>query len=318
MSRGGDSVPRIVVVTRKTDLELLVHRHGTMGQARFFLETRGQKIEELERRHSLFESALHQVIAAIPLSWRRTRIDRTDLDRFVFEPQDVIVAIGQDGLVANVAKYLGGQRVIGINPDADRYDGILVPHAPSRIGALLVAALQPTAEIEARTMVEAALDDGQRLLAVNELFVGHQTHQSARYRISWNGAEERQSSSGVIITTGTGSTGWARSIHLHRVTDVVLPAPCDPSVAFFVREAFPSRATATSLTDGVMAAGQELLIVSEMNERGVVFGDGIEEDRIDFGWGMGCARAGGRGAAHAVEGLTRFALARFEALTARP
>jgi len=286
MSRGGDSVPRIVVVTRKTDLELLVHRHGTIGQARFFLETRGQKLEELERRHSLFESAMHQVIAAIPLSWRRTRIDRADLDRFVFEPQDVVVAIGQDGLVANVAKYLAGQRVIGVNPDAERYDGILVPHPPSRIGALLIAALQPAAEIEARTMVEAALDDGQRLLAVNEVFVGHQTHQSARYRIAWNGSEERHSSSGVIIATGTGSTGWARSIHRHRVTEVELPLPCDRTIAFFVREAFPSRATSAELTDGVIPAGQELLIVSEMNERGVVFGDGIEEDRIDFAWGM--------------------------------
>lgn len=286
MSEGGDSVPRIVLVTRKTDLELLVHRHGTMGQARFFLAMRGQKIEELERRHALFESALHQVIAAIPLSWRRTRLDRADLDRFVFEPQDVIVAIGQDGLVANIAKYLGGQRVIGINPDAERYDGILVPHPPSRIGGLLAAATQPSAEIEARTMVEANLDDGQRLLAVNEIFVGHQTHQSARYRIAWNGSEERQSSSGVIVATGTGSTGWARSIHLHRVTEVVLPAPCDRTVAFFVREAFPSRATSTALTDGALSEGESLLIVSEMNEHGVVFGDGIEEDRIDFAWGM--------------------------------
>lgn len=286
MSPGGDTVPRIVVVTRKTDLELLVHRHGTMGQARFFLQTRGHRIEELERRHSLFESALHQVIASIPLSWRRARIERGDLDRFVFEPADVVVAIGQDGLVANVAKYLDGQRVIGINPDPERYDGILVPHPPSRAGSLLAAAPEPSAEVEARTMVETSLDDGQKLLAVNEVFVGHQTHQSARYRIAWNGSEERQSSSGIIIATGTGATGWARSIHRHRVTDVVLPAPCEPTVAFFVREAFPSRSTQTSLTDGVVAAGQELCIVSEMNERGVVFGDGIEEDRIDFSWGM--------------------------------
>ncbi len=285
MSRPGASVPRVVIVTRRTDLELLVHRHGTRGQARFFLESRGQKLEELERRHSRFEVALHLALAAIPLEWRHTRLDRADLDRFVFEPDDIIVAIGQDGLVANVAKYLDEQRVVGLNPEPDRYDGVLVPHPPSRIGQLLVAARAPSAEVEARTMVEAQLDDGQRIVALNELFVGHQTHQSARYRIAWQGAEERHSSSGLIVSTGTGATGWARSIHLRRVTDVVLPKPSDRRLAFFVREAFPSRATSTELTDGTIGDGEELSVTSEMNDRGVVFGDGIEEDRVDFGWG---------------------------------
>lgn len=41
---------------------------------------------------------------------------RGDLDRFLFEPDDIVLALGQDGLVANVAKYLDGQPVIGSNP----------------------------------------------------------------------------------------------------------------------------------------------------------------------------------------------------------
>jgi NAD kinase len=62
-------------------------------------------------------------------------------------------------------------------------------------------------------MAHARLDDGQQLLALNEIFVGHRTHQSARYRIRpADEQEERHSSSGVIVSTGTGATGWARSI----------------------------------------------------------------------------------------------------------
>jgi len=60
------------------------------------------------------------VLGAIPSDWRRARVDRADLDRFLFEPEDVVVAVGQDGLVANVAKYLTGQPVIGCNPDPKR------------------------------------------------------------------------------------------------------------------------------------------------------------------------------------------------------
>jgi hypothetical protein len=39
-------------------------------------------------------------------------------------------------------------------------------------------------------MVQAELDDGQRLLALNEIFVGHRTHQSARYRLGFGRASE--------------------------------------------------------------------------------------------------------------------------------
>lgn len=42
-------------------------------------------------------------------------IKRAHFDRFVFAPEDVVIAVGQDGLVANVAKYLDGQPVLGIN-----------------------------------------------------------------------------------------------------------------------------------------------------------------------------------------------------------
>ncbi len=276
----------MVLVTRPSDYERLLYRHGTREQARFFLETRGRSIEGVEERHRRFESALQEVLTAIPVKWRFSRVDRSDLDRFVFEPQDLVVALGQDGLVANTAKYLDEQLVIGVNPDPEAYDGILVRHPPRATARLLAAAVSGRVEVEARVLVEAEVDDGQRLLALNEIFVGHRSHQSARYSLSFQGRSERQSSSGLIVATGTGSTGWARSILLQRETRLELPAPSEPRLAFFVREAFPSRATGTSLVDGSVEEGEMLEVVSEMNENGVLFGDGIEEDRLDFGWGM--------------------------------
>jgi len=280
------ATPRVVVVTRATDYESLLARQGTREAARFFLETRGQEIADVEGRHRRFEGALHRVLAALPVKWRRSRIDRADLARFVFEPADLVVAVGQDGLVANAAKYLAGQIVIGVNADPERFDGVLVPHAPERASELLHRAAEGRAEIEARTMVEATLDDGQRLLALNEVFVGHRTHQSARYRVRRGEREERQSSSGIVVATGTGATGWARSIHRAYRTDVALPTPVDPRLAFFVREAFPSVATGTSLADGAIAREEELEVTSEINDGGTLFGDGIEEDRLEFRWGM--------------------------------
>ena len=53
-----------------------------------------------------------------------------------------------------------------------------------------------------------------------------------------------------------------------------------------MREPFPSVATRTDLEEGLLQEGRELEIVSEMNDAGTVFADGIEDDRLDFAWGM--------------------------------
>ena len=183
--------PRVVLVTRTSEYEALLARHGTREQARFFLETRGQSIDDVEARHRLLETAVQTASSAIPAAWRRSRALRDDLDRFLFEPDDLIVAVGQDGLVANVAKYLDGQPVIGLNPDRSTNEGVLVPHPPEAAGDLYALVARGDAAFEERTMVGATRDDGEELVALNELFIGHRSHQSARYRIACAGREER-------------------------------------------------------------------------------------------------------------------------------
>ena len=131
-------------------------------------------------------------------------------------------------------------------------------------------------------MLVAEREDGQRLLSLNELFVGHRTHQSARYRLRVGKLEERQSSSGIICATGTGCTGWALSIARQRRIEKQLPTPELDHGVWLVREPFPSVHTKVSLDFGPIAHGAELEIVSEMAEDGVVFADGIEADRLEF------------------------------------
>ena len=51
-----------------------------------------------------------------------------------------------------------------------------------------------------------------------------------------------------------------------------------------MREPFPSVATGTAVRAGKLT-GTALAVTSRMNEGGVVFADGIEQDFIAFDWG---------------------------------
>ncbi len=276
---------RVVIVSRQSALDALCAEHGTRKQAEFFLGQTGQSIAKISQRHEKGKEAMDTVLSAVPKTWRRARVMRQDLSRFLFEPNDIVVVVGQDGLVANVAKYMDGQRVIGVNPDPQQVEGVLVRHRASRVKSLLPQCIAGRVEVCHRAMAEVVTEDGQRLRALNEIFVGHQSHQSARYQITRSGESELQSSSGLIVATGTGATGWAKSIALGRSDCPRLPAPTESNLVFLVRECFASITTGTSIVQGTMGRRERLRVVSRMNEGGVIFGDGIEDDRIHFGWG---------------------------------
>jgi hypothetical protein len=279
-------LPRAVLVERPTEYRELLARHGTREQARFFLAQRDLRITDVEQRHLRYEETRAAVLNAVPAAWRTATLQRAELDRFLFGDDDVVVVLGQDGLVANVSKYLRGQPVVGLNADPERIAGTLVNHPPAAAADLLADVAAGRAPLQPRTMARAALDDGQELLALNEVFVGHRSHQSARYTLEVDAVAERQSSSGLIVATGTGATGWATSINRLRPEPLALPEPTDPRLAWFVREPWPSPTTATALVAGLTDHGTALRITNELSTGGVAFGDGIEADHLALDWGQ--------------------------------
>ncbi|MEU3793056.1 hypothetical protein AB0F07_25170 [Streptomyces fructofermentans] len=280
--------PRAVLVHRTTEYAELTARHGTHGQAAFFLSSRGRSIEEVAERHRRTRHALAEVASAVPLTWRQTRVERADLDRFLFAPEDVVVVVGQDGLVANTAKYLTGQPVLGVDTDPGRNPGVLVRHRACDTAALLRSAVSGSPAADELTMVEAVADDTQRLTALNEICLGSPGHQTARYRLGPDDestAPEAQASSGVLIGTGTGATGWLRSLWQERASALALPGPAEDRLLWFVREAWPSPATGTSLVSGELTRSHRLRLTVESDHL-IAFGDGMESDALHLTWGQ--------------------------------
>ena len=72
-------------------------------------------------------AAVEQAKAAVPADWTIAQVQREDLDRFLFTRDDILLAIGQDGLVANLAKYVKEQPIVGLTPDPEATEGVLTP-----------------------------------------------------------------------------------------------------------------------------------------------------------------------------------------------
>lgn len=287
---------KVVLVTRHTRLEDLVTRYHSAAQARFYLEHLGADFSDYQREHEAYDLARRTILAALEAHGRYQAIDRAFLPNFIFGPEDVVVALGQDGLVANILKYLNGQSLIGVNPEPARFDGLLLPFEPGDLKWVLAEALAEKRDQKAVTIAQAKLTNGQRLLAVNDLFVGPASHTSARYELSLGQHKEVQSSSGLIVSTGLGSTAWLKSVVTGSLAIAkalgaqqrtpYVPTPWDaPFLQFAVREPFPSRTTQADIVFGRVDATQRLVLRSLMPENGVIFSDGILADFLEFNSG---------------------------------
>lgn len=295
-------IEKIVIITRKTALEELVYRLNSRDQARFYLEQNGVAFAEYEQADARYGRAVAAIRAQLPRTIKHQVLDRDFLPTYQFGEQDLVVTVGPDGLVVNTAKYLTRQPILAINPDPERVDGVLIPFGVAEFGPWVARTIQGRARIIPVAMAQAVLNDGQVLYAVNDLFIGPRTHGSARYLLELAGQQEQQSSSGIIVSTGAGCTGWLRAIttgawHVARyfAADSSPAAPPTPAnlalgwdsdrLWFTVREPFPSRTSTAGLVFGQIAPGQELVITSQMPGNGTIFSDGIETDYLAFNAG---------------------------------
>jgi NAD kinase len=296
---------KIILVTRPTRVAELKRRFNTRMQAKFYVSHLGQDFSDYEREDEHYARAVRVTQQMLGALGRVQLIDRSFLPNFVFGPQDIVVVLGQDGLVANTVKYLDGQPVIGVNPDPARWDGQLLPFSPPDVAKVVPEVLLKKRAAKSVTMAQVTLNTGEKLYAVNDLFIGPRTHVSARYKISTGGKSENHSSSGVIVSTGVGSTGWFKSL-LAGAAGIVQSLGTEaakqgrvPKVApksefawdadylcFTVREPFPSKTTQAGLVFGRVTTSQPLLIESQMPEHGVIFSDGIESDFLEFRSGV--------------------------------
>ena len=327
----GAFVPIVAVVTRETRLENLKERWVTSsafsfrmkqaaGHEKARLKSRSAKRssdhkdnmenqadldlavdalldqDQIQEEDQNYQQRLQRLLTEVETDFPVKRISRDLVANFDFNRCVAVVVFGPDGLVANVAKYVGDVPIIGVNPDALTNDGILLPFEVNDARAILNRTIKGQSPTRSVALAEVNTNDGQRMLAFNDFFVGCKTHTSARYTVELNLRTEAQSSSGLIVSTGAGSTGWMSSVFnmadrigaTFGVSNAVQRPRMkweDPQLLWAVREPFISRHSSADMVGGVIQEKEELVIGSQMDGNGLIFSDGIEQDFIEFNSG---------------------------------
>lgn len=289
---------KIILIRRKSRLDELVAKFNTVSQAKFYVEHLGADFSDYLNEHNQYQDAFTKTERYLRKIGRVHVLDRSFLPNFIFGKEDLVVVLGQDGLVANTMKYLSTQTIVGVNPDSARWDGVLLPFAVKDLPQVVPEVLRNKRNIKSVTIAKAELNNGQCLYGVNDLFIGPKSHVSAHYVIRVGGAEEQQSSSGVIVSTGLGSTGWFKSIVTGAlgIAGQVLDGkikikrdgnyPWDSQFLYFsVREPFPSKTSSSKLVFGKITQECPMTLLSHMPENGVIFSDGIVDDFLEFNSG---------------------------------
>jgi len=314
----------LIIVKTKTRLERLTENFNTVGQAMFQIKQQranffgsaknvkfkkskervkdmvgSGEVADYQQEDKKYKASLDEVQNRLSRLVKVKVIDRSFLPSFLFTPNDIVVVIGQDGLVANTAKYVTDIPIIGVNPEPERFDGVLLPFDVNNYERIVERVLAGQEQVVNVTMAEAATNDGQRLLAFNDLFIGPSSHSSAKYQITHNGYTENHSSSGMIVSTGAGSTGWLSSFfnmvggiqgldssHQASTESSGFKLAWDArKLVFVVREPFRSRTSQTAITAGYVSEDNELMLESLMSENGIIFSDGIQTDFLNFNSG---------------------------------
>lgn len=293
---------KIVLVTQKSRLQELLYKYNTKAQAKFHIEHMGADFSDYILEDETYQKALADVKQIADKYARLTVVDREFLPNMLFGKDDIVIVVGRDGLVCNTMKYLSGQKLIGVNPDPARWDGVLLPFEEGELEKIIPQTIMGDCDVRNVTMAKAVTNDGQEMLAVNDFFIGPKSHISARYDLTTRHTlrgivTESQSSSGIIVSTGIGQTGWYKSVMAQAKAACGLFGYAgsddyekigwdEKKLSFVVREPFPSNTTDATVVFGTISKEDPFRVLSKMSEKGVIFSDGMEEDAIEFNSGV--------------------------------
>lgn len=191
---------------------------------------------------------------------------------------DFVITLGGDGTFVRAGNIIENSLILGINAESEKSEGALTGLDVSEIERLKEIA-EGNYDVIERTRAKITLN-GKVLEehALNEVYIGavSQFH-SSRYKIKFKDAEEEHRSSGVIISTGTGSPAW-----FYSAGGEIFPYH-EKKLGFIVREPyFGKRVFTPKILKGHIIEGEKITIKSTRHFGGIL---AINDSTYDFNEG---------------------------------
>lgn len=191
---------------------------------------------------------------------------------------DLVISLGGDDSFKFVSHYVGNIPILSLNSDPKRSDGCLTSYSISdeqSIYDLLETLDFENFSIEEWPRLKIILNGKLITQAVSEYFLGdNRRTKMSRHVLKYGGKEFKQKCSGIIISTGAGSTGWFDSAHIKSI-------PWDPKeklAVYTVTELYKRGSDWSSPESyGALKDGDELIITSLNNEGGIISVDSWDE-----------------------------------------
>jgi len=142
----------------------------------------------------------------VSCSWKNT------LSNKEIEGIDFVISVGGDGTTLSASHFLFDKPILSVNLSPDESEGALTTTTHEKIQEKLKI-MKEKIETENLERIKVLIN-GELIpfLALNEVFIANEkAYQMSKYKIKFKGKEELHKSSGLIFSTGTGSTAWFKS-----------------------------------------------------------------------------------------------------------
>lgn len=188
-------------------------------------------------------------------------IERGKLRSNDFKKKDLVIVIGGDGTFLKAALFVKDKTaVLGINSNKAKKEGFFMKANKKDFEKKLKKIIKNKYKLIKLTRLQARINNKLiKDLALNEFYVGcNKPYDVFRYKIKVNNKEELQKSSGVLISTASGSGAWLKSAGGKKM-DLK-----SKNIQFIVREPYHGTITCNySLLKGMT---KEITIIPEIKD----------------------------------------------------
>ena len=204
--------------------------------------------EESEKSdvHKLIEKELN------PVYFWKNNLSKKDISDI-----DIVIAMGGDGTVLSASHYLIDKPLLAVNSDPEKSEGALTTINADQLEDKIKEIKLNKWKEEKLERIEVFINNKPLdLLALNEVFIANtKAYLISKYKLRFKEKEEEQRSSGLIFSTGTGSTAWFKSAH---------GGPFSPQSKFIkmiVREPYLGRINKFSMLNTIIYENEEIEVV---------------------------------------------------------